>query len=259
MTVRKIWTPTHTYDATGTGFEPIGDVIDNEGNKVSFADDQTLELIGQNCWANSNTRLVEENGHWTVQGNSTEGALVALAMKMRTDKDLLRVEEAPFDSKRKMMSSLNHLNGDLIQFTKGAPDFLLTLCNSYIGNDKEPMTEEIMKNILSANDAMASKGLRVLALAYKKDIKKINEEEMTFLGLVALMLSMGSMLNLATTLDTQLLFKWDPTFASWHSISSRVSPISEAVRAKDMEAHAFIETHVLVDKLHKKNFETARK
>ena len=107
----------------------------------------------------------------SVTGEPTEAALVVWANKLGLDKPslkakLLRCGEAPFDSGRKMMSTV-HLNGSgCIQYTKGAPDVIIGKCEYYLKDGQAvPMTEEYRAQILAANKAMADRALRVLACA----------------------------------------------------------------------------------------------
>lgn len=106
-----------------------------------------------------------------ITGEPTEAALVAWASKLNLNKNALKAEwarcgEAPFDSGRKMMSTLHDANGSVLQFTKGAPDVVIDRCSSYLKDGKAvPMTEEYKQQILAANKAMADKALRVLACA----------------------------------------------------------------------------------------------
>ena len=115
-----------------------------------------------------------------VTGEPTEAALVVWADKLGMKKyDLKarfpRAGEAPFDSGRKMMSTVHVRGGEhekdasagaYIQYTKGAPDVVIGRCTHYLENGKAvPMTEEYKASILAANKAMADKALRVLALA----------------------------------------------------------------------------------------------
>ena len=138
---------------------------------------------------------LDENG--MVTGEPTEAALVAWANKLGADKTtlkarFLRCGEAPFDSTRKLMSTV-HVNGSsFIQYTKGAPDVLVGKCAYYINSDgkREAMTEEYRAEILRANKAMADRALRVLACAERVwDEKPVNyepetlEQELCFMGL----------------------------------------------------------------------------
>ena len=138
---------------------------------------------------------LDESGK--VTGEPTEAALVAWANKLGADKTtlkarFLRCGEAPFDSTRKLMSTV-HVNGcGFIQYTKGAPDVLIGKCAYYIDSDgrRVPMTDEYRAEILRANKAMADRALRVLACAERVwDAKPVNfepetlEQELCFMGL----------------------------------------------------------------------------
>lgn len=110
-----------------------------------------------------------------VTGEPTEAALVAFAFKLGLNKNRLkekhpRLSEAPFDSQRKMMSTICADGSGYIQYTKGAPDEILSRCSHYMKDGQElPITEEVKSEILSANKAMADKALRVLAAACRRD------------------------------------------------------------------------------------------
>lgn len=107
-------------------------------------------------------------------GEPTECALVNYAEKIGKSKNTqkekyVRIGEIPFDSMRKMMSTVHKTeNGEIIQFTKGAPDEILKICTTAIINGKEVrLTNELKNDILKANKSMADKALRVLAVASK--------------------------------------------------------------------------------------------
>ena len=134
-------------------------------------------------------------------GEPTENALVNYAATLGMPKTELlrtnqRVGEAPFDSMRKLMTTIiRDESGKLRQYTKGAPDELLRRCDYYWdGTQVLPMTDEHRKKILSDNTAMASRALRVLASAYRDwdkmpaDQKPATlERELVFLGLVGML------------------------------------------------------------------------
>jgi len=109
-----------------------------------------------------------------AEGEPTECALVNFAYsvglhKADLEKATPRVDEAPFDSGRKMMSTVHEVAGKFVQYTKGGPDVVLACCTSYLENGEvKPMTEEKRAEIMAANKAMADKALRVLAAA-KRD------------------------------------------------------------------------------------------
>ena len=115
----------------------------------------------------------EEDEKGEVTGEPTEAALVAWAAKLGHGKPSLkeklpRVGEAPFDSLRKMMTTL-HRDGDrILQYTKGAPDVVIDRCTCYLEDGKPvPMTEDYKQRILAANKEMAGRALRVLAAAMR--------------------------------------------------------------------------------------------
>lgn len=114
----------------------------------------------------------EQDSDGNITGEPTESALVAWASKLGLRKQSLketfaRTGEAPFDSSRKMMSTI-HKSPDkgYIQYTKGAPDVIIKICTHYMENGKAvPMTQEYKEKIISANKEMADKALRILACA----------------------------------------------------------------------------------------------
>ena len=140
---------------------------------------------------------VDDNGE--VIGEPTENALVAFALTKDMNKRELkvsfpRISEAPFDSMRKMMSTV-HKDGDsYVQFTKGAPDEVLKRCAYiYSADGIRPMTDEDRAAILAENKAMADEALRVLSGAMRlydappADITPESlERELVFLGLVGM-------------------------------------------------------------------------
>ncbi|MBQ2817055.1 MAG: cation-translocating P-type ATPase [Clostridia bacterium] len=132
----------------------------------------------------------------SVTGEPTEAALVVWANKIGLPKTDLKAKlprsaEAPFDSNRKMMSTVHARENDFIQYTKGAPDVVIDRCTHYIKNGKVlPMDDAYRASILAANKAMADRALRVLALAQRIWDKKPEdfepadiETDMVFMGL----------------------------------------------------------------------------
>ena len=126
-----------------------------------------------------------------VYGDPTEVALVEFANKLNKHKNDLetrypRINEYPFDSVRKMMSTEHKDGNKNIIFTKGAIDSILKCTTKILINGKvRAITEEDKKNIMRASDAMAIDALRVLGLAYKND-DKLTEEDLIFVGLVGM-------------------------------------------------------------------------
>ena len=140
------------------------------------------------------------NGEGRAEGEPTEAALVDFAATQGLPKDRLeaaqpRVAEAPFDSGRKMMSTVHRAEEGCIQYTKGAPDVVLARCTSCWEEGRAlPMTEEKRAAILAENKAMADRALRVLAAAERRwpqqpdfDTPEQLEQELCFLGLTGMM------------------------------------------------------------------------
>ncbi len=155
-------------DKTGTLTQNKMTVVEHVGETQALATAMAL------C---SDAQLNEEN---KAEGEATECALVNFAYsvglpKQQLEEQLPRVDEAPFDSSRKMMSTVHAWEGKFLQFTKGAPDEVLKRCDFYMdGEQVLPMTDEKRGQILAENKAMADKALRVLAAA-----KRVHEQKPT--------------------------------------------------------------------------------
>ena len=134
-----------------------------------------------------------------AQGEPTEAALVNFGaangqIKPELENEQPRVAEAPFDSMRKMMSTVHKCGDSYIQYTKGAPDEVLKCCTSYLDSGEVlPLTVEKRQEILSVNHAMADRALRVLAAAERRwdalpeDCSPANlEHELCFIGLTGM-------------------------------------------------------------------------
>lgn len=149
-------------DKTGTLTQNKMTVVEHRG-----ADEKLTALAMASC---SDSTLDENN---VAVGEPTENALVNFAYKLGMPKydlarEYVRIGEAPFDSMRKMMSTIHEHEGKIVQFTKGAPDIVLSRCTSYLDNGSVlPLTDEKRAEILKDNKEMADKALRVLAAAEK--------------------------------------------------------------------------------------------
>jgi Ca2+-transporting ATPase len=192
MMVEKIFTPEGTYDVTGRGYEPGGEV---------YLDDQpitglpvSLERLLLAAALDTDATLQQADGQWQIHGDPTEGALVVLAAKNglwkeRLDHDYQRFDEVPFTSERKMMTTVFRHDSSAWVFSKGAPDVLLNVCSFYQhGVDLRPMTPDWRERYQRENEALAREGLRILALAYREAQEQEPpwEQGMIFLGLVAM-------------------------------------------------------------------------
>ncbi|MBQ2931090.1 MAG: HAD-IC family P-type ATPase, partial [Clostridia bacterium] len=175
-------------DKTGTLTQNKMTVVDSFGG-----DEQALARAMALC---CDAELAEDG---TVTGEPTEAALIHWAAKLNLPKYELkkrfpRSGEAPFDSGRKMMSTVHHDNGGFTQYTKGAPDVVLDLCTTYMKDGQAvPMTAEYHAEILQANKSMADRALRVLACAqrvYTAEPASYDaadlEQDLCFLGLTGM-------------------------------------------------------------------------
>ena len=174
-------------DKTGTLTQNKMTVVDHLG------DTQLLATAMALC---SDAHLNDEN---QAEGEPTEAALVNFAYSLGLKKQDLeaatpRVDEAPFDSGRKMMSTIHDLGGSFVQYTKGGPDGVLARCTSYIEKGEvKPMTAAKMAEIMADNKVMADCALRVLAAA-KRDwstrptdnTSEYLEQDLCFIGLAGM-------------------------------------------------------------------------
>ena len=156
------------------------------------------EDINRLVYANMlcNDTKISKDG--TLTGDPTETALVDMAFKLDFDPSIYdrtpRLNEVPFDSDRKLMTTVNEENGKYIVYTKGGVDELLKKCNSYLlnGEIKKDLENHVV-TIREHNEGMAKEALRVLACGYKEiDHKPTNEEmkdienNLTFIGMVGM-------------------------------------------------------------------------
>ena len=174
-------------DKTGTLTQNKMTVVEHIGETLSVASAMAL------C---SDAVLNDED---QAEGEPTECALVNFACsvgakKRDLEKKSPRIDEAPFDSARKMMSTVHKSGEDFVQYTKGAPDALLSRCTHYFESGKIlPMTDAKRQEILNSNKAMADRALRVLAVAKRDWAEKPEnnapeylERDLVFLGLTGM-------------------------------------------------------------------------
>jgi Ca2+-transporting ATPase len=176
MTVREVVTASGRVILSGTGYAPTGGVTRDDGAPVSG--DVQIELERALAVADraNNASLQQRDGRWTMQGDPTEGALIVAARKAGLAAEHLtrrfaRVGEVPFSSERKLMSTLHtdaEEEGRVLLFTKGAPDVLLGRCTQELAGERSrPLTAARRVQILATNDALASRALRTLGVAYR--------------------------------------------------------------------------------------------
>ncbi len=184
MTVRALYVAGQSYEVTGEGYGPEGEVR-FEGKKAEEPHLAPLLELATVILGCNNAHLVQEEGTWKTVGDPTEGALLAAAAKVgvnqeRIDKELPKHHEIPFDSDRKRSTVIRKLpDGKLRAFINGAPDVLLERCtNLYTSTGVRPMTDADRQNIVAQNTAMAQQALRVLGSAYR-DLDNASPADLT--------------------------------------------------------------------------------
>ncbi len=189
MTLRKIYLDGKIIDVTDVcSIEEI-----KKKNSFNESDLYALSNIILLC---NDSKVSEDKGIKKLLGDPTETALVEFGQKLKFDKEKMdkiytRVDEIPFDSERKMMSTINDFENEYMVCTKGAVESILARCNSILVNGKTQRLDSQTKDkIMTSNLDMAKDALRVLACAYKM-IPKDNasaksEDNLVFVGLVGM-------------------------------------------------------------------------
>lgn len=200
MTVVKAYVDDKILEVEGGGYDPVGDVKCN-GRKININSLTNLRnLVSIGALAND-AELDNSTGAYKIIGDPTEGAIITFAGKLGQTSEQLnmiypRVEELPFDSSRKMMTTFhsNYIHGKIVSFTKGAPDIVINRCTKIALNGKVvDFTKELKNKVLSVNTKFARSALRVLSMAYKSwnevpehpDFELV-ENDMIFVGLVGM-------------------------------------------------------------------------
>jgi Ca2+-transporting ATPase len=221
MTVTRIWTDGKFFTVTGSGYDPSGEFL-SSGKPVDI---RSYPAALTSLWvaALNNDANLEEAGSsngkksYRMVGDPTEGALIVAAAKVGADvrqlnKAYPRVQEVPFDSVRKLMTTVHVLedprDDDISPFTqqnggvkgyvltvKGAPDIVLKRCTHYqrLDDYSIPLDEPERMRILNANDSMTQDALRVLGTAYRilpempdEFSSETLEHDLTFVGLIGM-------------------------------------------------------------------------
>jgi len=186
MTVQAVWAGGRTHRVSGVGYAPEGEVEDADEVR------ELLYTAGLCCDA----RLLPPEGRlgWRILGDTTEGALLVAATKAGVDLAAQpRVGEFPFDSARKLMTTLHRVDGGVRAYVKGAPQELLARCTHIrVGADTVVLDDELRRQVLAANDDMARSALRVLAVASRQvSSARAGQDEveqgLTLLGLAGML------------------------------------------------------------------------
>jgi len=186
MTVTQIWADGVVHPVSGVGYAPAGEVADAQ---------PVVGLLRAASLCNNARLLPPAAGHgWRVLGDTTEGALLVAAAKAGLDvaaeeAATPRVNEFPVDPARKLMSTVHRAGDGYVCYVKGAPQELLSRCvaTAWAG----PLTEDLRLQIGREQDAMATRGLRVLAVAWRpvpgpRPHQQLAESGLILLGLVGM-------------------------------------------------------------------------
>jgi Ca2+-transporting ATPase len=173
MTVKELWTPWGSFELGGVGYAPEGKLGQN-GTDLEEAPEDVRELLLAGALCND-AALDQEGGEWRVAGDPTEGALLTSARKLGVDPETLRRERArvdaiPFESERQYMATLNAGPDGQTIYVKGAPEVVVGRCEAFAdGNPVNP------QKVLDRVEALAARGMRVLALAARRPAREISE------------------------------------------------------------------------------------
>ncbi len=196
MTVRKIYLNDKMIEVTGVGYEPEGDFL-QDGDYIDPVEDEHLALLLRAGTLCTNAQYDRKS----VIGDTTEGALIVAAAKAGMTKEDLekrypRVDEVPFTSERKRMTTVHKTpERQLIAYVKGASETILERSTRLLKNgEAKKLTAKERKNISKANENMAIDALRVLSVAYKELSQEppaeIDEEtvesDLVFVGLIGM-------------------------------------------------------------------------
>ena len=181
MTVKKIFVDDQIIDVAGSGYSTTGQFSTSPQNL------NLLLEIGVLC----NDSKVENKN---CIGDPTEGSLLISAQKAKIDTDTLkqehpRLNEVPFSSERKRMTTLHDIGGHYFATMKGAPEVILDRCSSYNSDGRiTPLTQEKKEKILKVNLGFSKDALRVIGFAFKQikgpqQFKETDETDFIFIGL----------------------------------------------------------------------------
>ncbi|MTV81550.1 HAD-IC family P-type ATPase [Lactobacillus sp. CRM56-3] len=204
MTVNHIWLPTGEYTVSGQGYVNNGQVQRND-QPVDCTSTTDLNRLMSIAALNNDTKVQSDtqSKKAKILGTPTEAALVILCEKAGFDtahtlKIMPRIKELPFDSRRKMMTTIHRENDQLFIYVKGALSDLLAHCTTIQENGiSRAITAADKKAINAANEKYAAKGLRSLTFAYRevpfKNQNQVDgleianaERQLTFVGLTAM-------------------------------------------------------------------------
>ena len=190
MTVKKLLVADSSYEVSGAGYEAGGEFV-LKGKAVDLKTEvATKTLLKCAVLCNDATIKRGEGDGYVISGMPTEASLLVMAAKagvFKEDYVVERLEELPFDSKRKMMSVLVEEAGEETVYAKGAPEIVLTKCEYVIKDGHKVRMEASERSVIIKQwEVLANQAYRTMVLAYKKSEGGELENELVYLGLVAI-------------------------------------------------------------------------
>ena len=188
MTVKEIWSGGRWYDVAGDGYSPHGRIAARQATTPADASSTALLEVLQAGWLCNDSSLVERDGRWTVEGDPTEGALLAVAHKLGQDpltwNARTRLDSIPFESQHQYMATLNRASdGEApIVYLKGSVESVIERCNTQLDPEGQRVALEA-EQAYQAADRMAAAGLRVLAFARRTmgdDATQVAHADLTY-------------------------------------------------------------------------------
>lgn len=174
-------------DKTGTITENKMQVKSIYVNNKLYTEKDNIENINLYNYCLSSCQNVTKNNDKYL-GDETEVAIYKYLEEKNILINIPRVKEYPFDSDRKMMSTINTIEGKEYSFTKGSLDSVLQNCSYYLEDNKlYNITTEYKEKIFKIEEEESEKSLRILALAYKTENTSDPEHNMIFIGLIGMM------------------------------------------------------------------------
>ncbi|HEY3452028.1 MAG TPA: cation-transporting P-type ATPase [Myxococcales bacterium] len=168
MTARAVVLAGCELDVTGEGWEPSGAVL-QRGRPPAPECLPALAALARACQACNDAVLEQEEGRWHIHGDPSEGALLVLAAKLGSTERPRRLETIPPGENHPWMVAVCESEGARIAFVKGAPEQVLSRCVSIRGGDSTlPFSEEQRARCEAANQGLAGRAMRVLALAMRR-------------------------------------------------------------------------------------------
>jgi Ca2+-transporting ATPase len=192
MTVRKILVAGELLEVSGAGYDHEGE-FSHDGSPLDPSGGLLEALQAAALASDAQLMVGESNGQLQVRGDPTEGALLIAAAKSGLDPDVLRarfprVDEIPFTSESKRMTTLHETREGVIAYAKGAPEVILGSCTRQLtASGEADLDDNAREAVLETAQTLAGQALRVLAVARRSSATRANaERDLTLLALIGM-------------------------------------------------------------------------